>query len=100
MESKKNIAQKTTQKNEIYLSEEWNQLACSPARLVSTKKFSMYAFLKKDSGIFRFFTLLLLRKQAFTTTNSAKLCDTPWWWRFQRQNQRPMKIPRVFHEHL
>ena len=48
MKSKKNIAQKTTQKNEIYLSEEWNQLACSPARLVSTKKFSMYAFLKKD----------------------------------------------------
>ena len=40
MKSTTFIVEITTQKNEKYLSERRNPLACSPAWLMSTKKFS------------------------------------------------------------
>ena len=40
MKSTTYIVEITNQKNEKYLSEGRNPLACSPPRLVSTKKFS------------------------------------------------------------
>ena len=40
MKSTTYIAETTNQKNEKYLSEERNPLACLPPRLVSAKKFS------------------------------------------------------------
>ena len=40
------IAEITNQKNEKYLSEGRNPLACSPPRLVSTKKFSAWVYWK------------------------------------------------------
>ena len=40
MKSTTYIVEITTQKNEKYLSEERNPLACLPARLLSTKKVS------------------------------------------------------------
>ena len=40
------IVEITNQKNEKYLSEGRNPLACSPPRLVSTKKFSAWVYWK------------------------------------------------------
>ena len=40
------IAEITTQKNEKYISEEWNLPACSSAHFVSTKKFSVQVYQK------------------------------------------------------
>ena len=46
MKSTTYIAETTNQKNEKYLSEERNPLACLPARFVSTKKFSAWVYWK------------------------------------------------------
>ena len=46
MKSTTYIAEITTQKNEKYLSEGRNPLACSPAHLVSTKKSSTWVYWK------------------------------------------------------
>ena len=46
MKSTTYIVEITTQKNEKYLSEERNPLACLPARLLSTKKVSTWVYWK------------------------------------------------------
>ena len=44
-------------------------------------------FSEKELKFFRYVTLCTSTKKAFTPVNSAKLCDTSCWLKFQSQNQ-------------